>query len=67
VYARNTPPPPTTWPDPGWTQVASSMRIAHKQDIKLNSGSTRYRYYLLWMTSLGGHAQLAIAEVTLYR
>jgi hypothetical protein len=32
----------------------------------LTSGSTRYRYFLFWITSLGGHSQLAIGEVTLY-
>jgi eukaryotic-like serine/threonine-protein kinase len=67
VYARNTTPPPTKWPDPGWTRVSAQTLIARKQDIKLTSGATRYRYYLLWMTSLGGHSQLAIGELTMYR
>jgi serine/threonine protein kinase len=66
VYARNTPPP-VHWPEPGWTQVASSTTIASRQDIHLTSGDTKYRYWLLWITSLGDHSQLAIDEVTLYK
>jgi serine/threonine protein kinase len=68
VFARNSPPPPSTWPDPGWTQVSSQTHLAGKlTNIKLSATGTRYRYYLLWITSLGGHSQLAIDEVTLYR
>ncbi len=67
VYARNTPPPPTTWPDPGWTQISQLTHVLAKQNIRLSAGGKRYRYYLLWITSLGGHDQLAIDEVTLYR
>ncbi len=66
VYARNTVPP-LRWPDPGWAQISPLTLINSKQDIKLTSSATRYRYYLLWISSLGGHHQLAIAEVTLYR
>jgi eukaryotic-like serine/threonine-protein kinase len=68
VYARDTVPPPTTWPNPGWTKISALTLMAHKRtDIHLTASSTRYRYYLLWITSLGGHSQLAIDEVTLYR
>jgi eukaryotic-like serine/threonine-protein kinase len=66
VYARNNPPP-LKWPDPGWVKISPSTKIAGKQDIRLTSGSTRYRYFLLWITSLGGHSNLAISEVTLYK
>ncbi len=66
VYARNTPAPPT-WPDSGWTKISTMTTVASRQSIKLSAANTRYRYYLLWITSLGGHTQLAIAEVTLYR
>jgi hypothetical protein len=66
VFARDTLPP-IKWPDSGWTKISDQTLIKGKQDVKLNSGGTRYRYYLLWITSLGGHNQLAIGEVTLYR
>jgi serine/threonine-protein kinase len=66
VYARNTPPPPSSWPDPGWTKVSAQTLVSRRTDIRLTA-SARYRYYLLWITSLGGHNQLAISEITLYR
>jgi serine/threonine-protein kinase len=66
VYGRDTPPP-LRWPDPGWTPLSASTRIAGRQDIPLRSAKTAYRYYLLWITNLGGHTQLAINEVTLYK
>ncbi len=67
IYARENSPP-LRWPDPGWTQVSASTTIASdKQAIPLTSGSTRYRYYLVWITGLGGRETLAIAEITLYR
>ena len=56
VYARNTMPP-LHWPDPGWTQVSSSTTIASRQDIHLTSGATKYRYWLLWISSLGHHSR----------
>jgi eukaryotic-like serine/threonine-protein kinase len=66
IYARDDQPP-LTWPDTGWTRVSAPTRVAHKQDIHLTSQSGRYRYFLVWVTSLGGHASLALDEVTLYR
>ncbi|MHB8657505.1 MAG: protein kinase domain-containing protein [Solirubrobacteraceae bacterium] len=67
IYARNDPPP-TRWPDPGWTELSSPTKVAGAQNIQLSvSQSTRYRYYLVWITSLGGHDMLQLAEVTLYR
>ncbi len=66
VYARDTLPP-IKWPDSGWTKISNQTLIKGKQNIKLTAADTRYRYYLLWITSLGGHNQLAIGEVTLYR
>jgi serine/threonine-protein kinase len=66
VYARSTPPP-LKWPS-GWTQVSRSTKITSaRQSIHLTSGRTQYRYYLLWITSLGGRDQLNIGELTLYR
>jgi serine/threonine-protein kinase len=69
VYARNGLPPTTTtiWPAPGWIRVSRSVLVSHKTDIRLSGGPTRYRYYLLWITSLGGRSQLQLNELTLYR
>ena len=67
IYARSTPPP-LRWPDPGWTQVSAPVTIAAtKQEIQLTSGNTPYRYYLMWITDLGGRTTLAIGEITLYK
>jgi len=65
IYARTTPPP-LRWPDPGWHQISAPTTVGTKTTIPLRSGNTRYRYYLVWITSLGPHEQLSIAEITLY-
>jgi serine/threonine-protein kinase len=66
IYARHDSPP-IRWPDPGWTQISSPTTVGRNTVIPLTSGSTRYGYYLVWITSLGGHEQLSLDEVTLYR
>ena len=65
VYARNSPPP-LKWPDSGWVQVSPPTTIGGRTAIPLSSGSARYRYWLVWITNIGGHEQLAIDEITLY-
>lgn len=67
IYARNSQPP-LRWPDSGWVKISRTYDVAHNSNnIQLTSGSTRYRYFLVWITSLGGQAVLGIDEVTLYR
>jgi eukaryotic-like serine/threonine-protein kinase len=66
IYARENLPP-LQWPDPGWKQISAPTTVGAKTTIKLTSGETRYRYFLVWITSLGGHEQLSIAEIALYR
>ncbi len=66
VYARNTPPP-LTWPDPGWQRVSDAITVKGPQPIPLTTDSIRYRYYLVWITGLGGHDQVAINELALYK
>jgi serine/threonine-protein kinase len=65
IYARRTVPP-ATWPAPGWTVISAPTTVGAKQDIPLRDG-THYRYFLVWITDLGGHNSLAISEVTLYK
>jgi eukaryotic-like serine/threonine-protein kinase len=65
IYARRDPPP-TRWPDPGWTEVSAPVTIGSDTSIPLTSVNTRYSYYLVWITSLGGNEQLAIDEIALY-
>jgi tRNA A-37 threonylcarbamoyl transferase component Bud32 len=66
IYARRSPPP-MGWPEPGWVKVSTYTRVGANTLIRLHTGGTLYSYYLVWITGLGGHEQLAIGELTLYR
>jgi serine/threonine-protein kinase len=66
IYARNDTPP-VKWPEPGWKQISVPTTVGRKQNIALTSGATTYRYYLVWITSLGTHTSLSLNQVTLYR
>jgi hypothetical protein len=66
IYARHNTPP-IRWPDPGWVQVSPPKLVGTNTTIKLTGGNTPFRYFLLWITSLGGHEQLSIDEIYLYR
>ena len=66
IYGR-TDAPPITWPDAGWQQVGGPSTVGRTQDVALSTGGRTYRYYLVWITSLGGNEQLSINEITLYR
>ncbi len=66
VYGRVTTPP-LKWPDPGWTAISAATKIGSRQVVQLSSAATPYRYFLIWITSLGSHSTLAIDEITLYR
>jgi eukaryotic-like serine/threonine-protein kinase len=67
VYARNDNPPPKAPPGNGWTQISSPTAVGRTTTVPLSTQGQTYRYYLVWITSLGGHEQLSIAEITLYR
>jgi serine/threonine protein kinase len=66
IYARHTAPDPNTF-DSSWVKVGSAANVHKTQTIRLHTGGTRYRYYLVWITSLGNHDQVAINEIALYR
>jgi hypothetical protein len=66
IYGRNSAPP-VRWPDPGWTQLSAPTVVGKNTTIPLNTAGRTYQYYLVWITTLGGHQQLAIAELTLYK
>jgi len=65
IYARTTPPP-AHWPDAGWVAVSAPTNVGANTVIPLNTAGTSFRYYLVWITDLGGHEQLSLDEVTLY-
>jgi serine/threonine-protein kinase len=65
IYGRKTPPP-LKWPDSGWVALSPSKKIGAITDVHLSNVTTPYRYYLIWITSLGGHDQLDLNEASLY-
>jgi len=67
IYARDDKPPLEAPPGSGWTSISAPTVVGRDTSIPLTSGNTPYRYFLVWITSLGGHEQLSIAEVALYR
>ncbi|MGI8903948.1 MAG: protein kinase domain-containing protein [Solirubrobacteraceae bacterium] len=66
IYARNDTPPVDHGPPAGWARLAATTNIGRTQRISLAAAGVRYRYYLVWITGLGGHMRLAINELTLY-
>jgi eukaryotic-like serine/threonine-protein kinase len=66
IYGRQGTPP-IKWPDSGWVKVSGSTTVRRNTLIHLATGATRYDYYLVWITDLGGHEQLSIDQLTLYR
>jgi hypothetical protein len=69
IYATNATPSDTAWnPGPGsWQLVGHVNGVRSRQTVTLYSGATKYRYWLVWITSLGHHQQLAVNELVLYR
>src|SRR6201994_424601 len=68
IYARHSMPNGNTFdtgPN-GWVKVGSAPSVRAAQQIKLSTGRVRYRYYLVWITSLGGHGSVSINEIALY-
>jgi serine/threonine-protein kinase len=68
IYARNTPPNDAKWdPGPnGWIKVGNINSVKSRQDFMLATHGKKYRYYLVWITALGGHTQVAINEIAIY-
>jgi eukaryotic-like serine/threonine-protein kinase len=67
IYARNGVPPLQAPPGNGWTQVSQPTTVQRTTTIPLTSGTTGYQYFLVWITNIGGHVQLSIDEIVLYR
>jgi tRNA A-37 threonylcarbamoyl transferase component Bud32 len=68
VYGRKTHPHAGTFdPGPsGWVRIGGPVAVSRKQNIRLRTVGVRYRYYLVWITSLGSHESVAINELALY-
>jgi tRNA A-37 threonylcarbamoyl transferase component Bud32 len=56
VYAANEVPDAIG----GWTKVSSDTEFGRDQEVPLDIGARRFRYYLLWITALpeGGKAEI---------
>jgi eukaryotic-like serine/threonine-protein kinase len=67
IYGANSTPT-YSWPNSEWTRVSDSTMIAaRRESISLTSRATRYRYWLVWITNLGGNESVQLNEVTLYK
>jgi eukaryotic-like serine/threonine-protein kinase len=68
IYARSSKPNPDSFDvgNGGWTKVGAAAAVGSTQTIRLSTGTTRYRYYLVWITSLGHHPQVSVNEIALY-
>jgi serine/threonine protein kinase len=68
VYATSTRPDPNTFNSGagGWVKVGTAPSVQGTQKIKLSTGTTKYRYYLVWITSLGNHSHVDVSEIALY-
>jgi serine/threonine-protein kinase len=69
IYGDNAAPNPNGWsPGPGsWTLLGHANGVRGKQTINLYGGASSYKYYLVWITSLGHHQQISVNELALYR
>ena len=68
IYARTSAPNPNAFDlGPGrWVAVGSAGNVHSTQTIKLHTNGVRYRYYLVWITSLGNHSSVDVNEIALY-
>jgi serine/threonine-protein kinase len=68
IYARHDPPNANTFDTGpgGWVKVGGASYVHPTQTIKLDTAGVKYRYYLVWITSLGTHNQVAVNEIALY-
>jgi serine/threonine-protein kinase len=68
IYARKSPPRPDVFDvgPKGWVKVGASNNIHTVQNIPLATNGVSYRYFLVWITGLGTHNQVAINEIALY-
>jgi serine/threonine protein kinase len=68
IYATNRTPSPTNFGASGWVAVGSAGSVSGRQSITLTSGTTRYRYFLVWITKLPPNSEsVSLNEVSLYR
>ncbi|HZU39861.1 MAG TPA: protein kinase [Solirubrobacteraceae bacterium] len=70
IYGRTAAaaPSPDSFAAGNWVKLATVSSVRARQRIALSTRGTRYRYYLVWITSLPkGQNSVQVNEVTLYR
>ena len=63
VYAANTVPEDIS----GWSKVSDDTDVSQDARIEVDTLDRSYRYYLLWITSLGDNDRAEVQELTLRR
>ena len=60
VYAANEVPEDVA----GWTKVSTDTTVGAEQEISLDTGGQRFRYYLLWITELPEDGKATVKELS---
>jgi len=68
IYARQSRPNPDVFDvgSHGWVKLGGAGAVRRTQTISLATAGARYRYYLVWITSLGSRHQVYVNEIALY-
>jgi serine/threonine protein kinase len=68
IYATASQPDPNSFTASNWVQVGRANDVSQRQPFPLQTDGKRYRYYLVWITSLPSNSDYAsINEIKLYR
>jgi tRNA A-37 threonylcarbamoyl transferase component Bud32 len=51
----------------GWTKLAPLNNVAARQDVRIDTGGKKYRYYLIWITALPpNQTRVAISDLAIF-
>jgi serine/threonine-protein kinase len=68
VYGSDHAPDLHSFAASGWVRLGSIASATGDQTVSLDTGRTRYRYYLVWITKLPPHPNaVSLGELSLYR
>jgi serine/threonine-protein kinase len=67
VYAAKGARLPESIDSPDWTKVGTVTNATRRTRVDLDTAGEQFRWYLVWITDLGGREKVAISEVYLYR
>ncbi len=63
IFVRNTTPADELARFTAGRRSRAVQHVKARQDVRLLTNGARYRYYLVWITSLGHNDQVAIKEI----